>query len=167
LPSESAVWITTTTTRRAIPSERHFRSRSWQPRSQAVGRPPRDAEDDTRHDSDARTAGVTGSPLLHQLARAAQFAIDAGWFISFSGIVTFRKWTDDDLLRAVPLDRLLVESDSPYLAPVPFRGKRNEPAWVPRTIGKLAAARNDAVEEVARNTARNAQRLFGLALEAA
>jgi TatD DNase family protein len=87
--------------------------------------------------------------------------------LSFSGIVTFRKWTDDALLRSVPADRLLVESDSPYLAPVPFRGKRNEPAWVPNTIGKLAAARDDDAEEVARLTAGNAQRLFGLALEAA
>ena len=129
----------------------------------------RDAEDDTRAMiGDARAAGVTG--VLHCYTGSlalAEFAIDAGWFISFSGIVTFRKWADDDLLRAIPLDRLLVESDSPYLAPVPFRGKRNEPAWVPNTIGKLAAARDYDAEKLARVTSRNAERLFGLALEPA
>ena len=129
----------------------------------------RDAEDDTREMiREARTSGATGVLHCYTGSRAlAEFAIDAGWFISFSGIVTFKKWTDNELLRAVPLGRLLVESDSPYLAPVPFRGKRNEPAWVPRTIGKLAAARDDDAETLARATTKNAERLFGLALEAA
>jgi len=81
--------------------------------------------------------------------------------------VTFKKWTDDDLIRMVPLDRLLVESDSPYLAPVPYRGKRNEPAWVPRTLDKLATARGDDQQELGSATAANAQRLFGLAFQAA
>ncbi len=82
----------------------------------------------------------TGS---HALAHAA---LDAGWYISFSGIVTFKKWLDHDLLVLVPDDRLLVESDAPYLAPVPDRGKRNEPAWVARTVRCLAAVRaTDAV----------------------
>jgi len=129
----------------------------------------RDAEDDTRSMiRQARTVGATGVLHCYTGSRAlAEFAIDAGWYISFSGIITFRKWTDDDLLRAVPSNRLLVESDSPYLAPVPFRGKRNEPAWVAHTIGKLAAARGDDPEMLGQITARNAQRLFGLALGAA
>jgi TatD DNase family protein len=94
-------------------------------------------------------------------------ALDAGWFVSFSGIVTFNKWLDDDLLRLVPRDRLLVESDSPYLAPVPFRGKRNEPAWVTHTLSKVARARGDDPLELGRITAANAGRLFSLALSAA
>lgn len=129
----------------------------------------RDAEDDTRAMiREARTAGATG--VLHCYTGTlglAEFAIDAGWYISFSGIITFKKWTDDDLLRAVPSNRLLVESDSPYLAPVPFRGKRNEPAWVAHTIQKLATARADDASQLGRVTAGNAQRLFGLALGAA
>ncbi len=129
----------------------------------------RDAEDDTRAMiREARTAGATG--VLHcytGTVALAEFAIDAGWYISFSGIITFKKWTDDDLLRVVPSNRLLVESDSPYLAPVPFRGKRNEPAWVAHTIDKLAAARADDSGHLGRITAANAERLFGLALAAA
>jgi TatD DNase family protein len=128
----------------------------------------REAEDDTRSIiREARTAGVggvlhcfTGSPSL------AEFALDAGWYVSFAGIVTFRKWLDDDLLRLIPRDRLLVESDSPYLAPVPFRGKRNEPAWVGYTVARVAAARGEDPDELGRVTAENAMRLFGLASSA-
>jgi len=129
----------------------------------------RDAEDDTRAIiSEARTAGVIG--VLHCYTGShslAELAIDAGWYVSFSGIVTFKKWTDDDLLRLVPRDRLLVESDSPYLAPVPYRGKRNEPAWVPHTLSRIATVRGDDPLAAGETTARNAQRLFGLALHAA
>jgi TatD DNase family protein len=97
----------------------------------------------------------------------AEVALDAGWYVSFSGIVTFKKWTDDDLLRLVPRHQLLVESDSPYLAPVPFRGKRNEPAWVAHTLSRVAVARGEDPRELGRVTAENAGRLFGLAFEAA
>ncbi|PYO49805.1 MAG: hypothetical protein DMD72_04005, partial [Gemmatimonadetes bacterium] len=90
----------------------------------------------------------------------------AGWYISFSGIITFKKWTDDDLLRLVPDDRLLVESDSPYLAPVPFRGKRNEPMWVSHTVNKLASVRETDADGLGRLTASNTGRLFGLAFDA-
>lgn len=124
----------------------------------------RDAEDDTR--SMVRSAGrdgivgvlhcYTGS---HDLARAA---LDVGWYVSFSGIITFKKWTDDELLRLVPNDRLLAESDAPYLAPVPNRGKRNEPAWVTHTVRRLALARGLTSEAVGALVTRNAQRLFAL-----
>lgn len=129
----------------------------------------RDAEDDTRAlIAEARESKVIGVLHCYTGSHAlAEFAIDAGWYVSFSGIVTFRKWTDDDLLRLVPRDRLLVESDSPYLAPVPFRGKRNEPAWVWHTLSRVAAARGEEASSLGRATASNTQRLFGLALDAA
>jgi TatD DNase family protein len=134
-----------------------------------LGRPvvvhTREAEDDTRAMVvDAGAAGVVG--VLHCFtgsAALAEAAIDAGWYVSFSGIVTFRKWTDDALLRVVPADRLLVESDAPYLAPVPHRGRRNEPAWVSFTVAKLAEVRGVEASELGASTAANARRLFGLA----
>jgi TatD DNase family protein len=140
--------------------------------AEEVGKPvvvhTRDAEDDTRSIiRDARDRGVIG--VLHCYTGThslAEFALDAGWYVSFAGIVTFNKWTDDDLVRLVPRDRVLVESDSPYLAPVPFRGKRNEPAWVAHTLAKVAATRGDDPLELGRATSENARRLFGLATEA-
>lgn len=125
----------------------------------------RDAEEDTRSlVREAEAAGVVGVLHCYTGSHAlAESALDAGWYVSFSGIVTFKKWTDGDLLRLIPSDRLLVESDSPYLAPVPFRGKRNEPAWVPHTISSVAAARGDNPVELGPIAAANARRLFGLA----
>jgi TatD DNase family protein len=129
----------------------------------------RDAEEDTRAIiREARTANVIG--VLHCYtgsAGLAEFALDAGWYVSFSGIITFKKWADDALVRLVPSDRLLVESDSPYLAPVPFRGRRNEPAWVAHTVVRLADARDEDATTLGETTAANAQRLFGLAFDAA
>ena len=129
----------------------------------------REAEDDTRAIiREARTAAVTG--VLHCYtgsAALAEFAVDAGWYVSFSGIITFKKWAADDLLRLVPSHRLLVESDSPYLAPMPFRGKRNEPAWVVNTVARLANARDANASELGAITAANAQQLFGLAFDGA
>ena len=88
-----------------------------------------------RHDARGRRAPACAacSTATPGARRLAEHALAVGWYVSFSGIVTFKKWTDDELLRLVPDDRLLVESDAPYLAPVPHRGKRNEPAWVPFT----------------------------------
>lgn len=129
----------------------------------------RDAENDTRRMvSEGSSAGVTG--VLHCFTGShslAEHALAAGWYISFSGIVTFRKWTDPGLLRLVPEERLLVESDAPYLAPVPYRGKRNEPAWVSHTLAALAAARGVDPSALGQSTAENARTLFGLALGAA
>jgi TatD DNase family protein len=104
--------------------------------------------------------------VLHCFTGSAELArtgLDAGWMISFSGIITFRKWTDEALLRLVPDDRLLVESDAPYLAPVPNRGKRNEPAWVAHTVRHLAEVRGTDAGELGARCAANAERLFGLA----
>ena len=134
-----------------------------------LGRPvvvhTREAEADTRAMVDeAGRSGVIG--VLHCFTGSvdlAQAALAVGWYVSFSGIVTFKRWTDDPVIRAVPGDRLLIESDSPYLAPVPHRGRRNEPAWVPLTAARVAAARGVEISEVAAGTTRNARRLFGLA----
>jgi TatD DNase family protein len=126
----------------------------------------RDAEDDTlAMVSEAGAAGVRG--VLHCYTgshRLAEAAIGVGWYVSFSGIVTFKKWEDDALIRLVPHDRILVESDSPYLAPVPRRGKRNEPAWVNFTVARVAAARGVDATELGAQAAANTVRLFGLPL---
>ena len=124
----------------------------------------RDAEDDTRAVLDAAgRAGIRG--VLHCFTGSlalAEVGLAAGWFVSFSGIVTFRSWTDRALLQAIPDARLLVESDAPYLAPVPYRGKRNESAFVPRTIAHLAAARGSTDVAIAACTLSNTVRLFAL-----
>jgi TatD DNase family protein len=124
----------------------------------------REAEDDTAvMVAEAGAAGVRG--VLHCYTgshRLAEAALSAGWHVSFSGIVTFKKWDDDALIRLVPDDRLLVESDSPYLAPVPNRGKRNEPAWVSFTVARVAAARGVDAAALGVLTADNAVRFFDL-----
>lgn len=92
----------------------------------------------------------------------ARRAVDAGFYVSFAGIVSFPKAESlRDAARVVPDDRLLIETDSPYLAPVPFRGKRNEPAYVARVLDALAAARGAAPEQLAEQTSRNFASLFG------
>ncbi len=124
----------------------------------------RDAEDDTLailRDEMAKGAftGVlhcfTGTKML------AEAALDLGFYISASGIMTFKK---SEALRAVfkevPLDRLLVETDAPYLAPVPHRGKPNEPAFVAHTAAALAELKGVAVEKLARTTTDNFFHLF-------
>jgi TatD DNase family protein len=83
-----------------------------------------------------------------------------GWFFSFSGMVTFKSWTQHDTVRAVAADRLLIETDSPYLAPVPLRGRRNEPAFVIEVARAVATIRGTTYDEIAALTAGNASRLF-------
>lgn len=86
--------------------------------------------------------------------------LDLGWYFSFSGMVTFKSWTQADVVRLVSAERLLIETDSPYLAPVPHRGKRNEPAFVAAVAAKVAALRDVSVDEIAKVTTANAMRLF-------
>lgn len=124
----------------------------------------REAVDDTgAMVREAGTAGVRG--VLHCFtgpASLAEIALAAGWYISFSGIVTFKKWEGDDLVRLAPEERLLVESDAPYLAPVPNRSKRNEPAWVSLTLERVAAVRGVSASDLGASVTRNAMRLFDL-----
>lgn len=96
----------------------------------------------------------------------AKAALDLGFYISFSGIVTFKNSTQvKEVAAAVPLERILIETDSPYLAPVPYRGKLNEPSYVPQVAKEIARLRGLDVEEVAAATSANFSRLFGVALD--
>jgi TatD DNase family protein len=91
----------------------------------------------------------------------ARAALDLGFYISFSGIVTFKSATElQEVAAKVPLDRLLIETDSPYLAPVPYRGRPNEPAYVPYIAAKIASLRGMEKEEIARASTRNFFNLF-------
>ena len=93
----------------------------------------------------------------------ARAALDLGFFISFSGILTFKKAEDlREVARMVPLDRCLIETDSPYLAPMPHRGKTNSPAWVPHVAAELARVKGLSLEQVAQATSQNFESLFGL-----
>jgi len=89
-------------------------------------------------------------------------ALAVGWMVSFTGIITFKTYRDEALVRRVPRDRLMVETDGPYLAPVPHRGRRNEPAWVARVAERVAALREEPLQEVHDYTTRNARDFFGL-----
>ena len=96
-----------------------------------------------------------------ETAEVARGALDLGYYISFSGILTFKSAQDiRDVARFVPLDRMLIETDSPYLAPVPYRGKTNNPSYVPWVAQQVASVRGMAVEDVARITSQNFDALF-------
>lgn len=108
--------------------------------------------------------GLTACGVFHcftESAEVARAALDLGFYISFSGILTFKTATDlRDVARFVPLERCLIETDSPYLAPVPCRGKTNSPAYVPYVAQQLAAVKGLPVDLVARATSENFDRLF-------
>jgi TatD DNase family protein len=115
----------------------------------------------------ASKGGLTG--VIHcfsSTAVLAEGALALGFHISLSGIVTFRKAEGlRAIARDIPADRLLVETDSPYLAPVPHRGKRNEPAFVVHTAAQVAALRGEAPAAFARQTTENFHRLFARAVK--
>jgi TatD DNase family protein len=124
----------------------------------------RDADEDTARilREEGAGQGVTGVLHCFSSGRAlAEAALEMGFFISLSGILTFGKSEEiRDIVRDVPLDRLLVETDAPYLAPAPKRGKRNEPAFVVHTAAKLAEVKGLTPEELAELTSANFRRLF-------
>lgn len=109
--------------------------------------------------------GATG--VMHCFSGSlamARSCLEMGFHISFSGMLTFAKAHDiRRVARAVPMDRLLIETDAPYLAPVPFRGRRNEPALVVETARALAEVKQVGLDEVAKSTTENYRRLFGVA----
>jgi len=97
----------------------------------------------------------------------ARAALDLGFYISFSGILTFKNAHDlREVASFVPLDRCLIETDSPYLAPAPFRGKTNTPALLPWVAKQVAELKGIAVEDIARITTLNFERLFGVSITA-
>jgi TatD DNase family protein len=111
-------------------------------------------------------ASKGGRGVIHCFTGTTEDAkkyLDLGFYISASGIITFKK--SDELRLSfvnVPLDRLLIETDAPYLAPVPFRGKSNEPAFVKFVAEKLAEIKNTSFDEIAKSTTENFQRLYGI-----
>ena len=124
---------------------------------------PREAEDDTFQVLEEERAGDV--PVVFHCftgdRRMAQRALDAGFYISLAGIVTFPRAEElREVARIVPLDRLLIETDSPFLAPVPLRGKRNEPANVGRVADVIADARGIARDEIVTATAHNFVKVF-------
>ncbi len=134
-----------------------------------VGKPivvhTRDAREDTLDILREEQAREVGG-IIHCFSEDAAFAaaaLDLGFVASFSGIVTFKNAAGvRDAAAKQPLDALLVETDAPYLAPVPFRGKRNEPAYVAHTADVIAELRGMSPEEVREATTANARRLFRL-----
>jgi len=125
----------------------------------------RDADDDIAMILREETGrGGTFAFLLHCFSSTralAEAALELGGFISFSGILTFPRSSElREIARDIPLDRLLVETDAPYLAPVPFRGKRNEPGYVAHTAKVLAELRGMTPEALASLTTANFRRLF-------
>jgi len=135
----------------------------------------RDAHDDLAAIlSEHRDAGTPLSGNIHcfigTMAEAERY-VALGFYISFTGIVTYPPRKADvaagretlaQVTAALPLDRILIETDAPYLAPVPRRGERNEPAYVRHVAQHIAAARGITPEEVAAATTANARRLFGI-----
>ena len=123
----------------------------------------RAAAEDTLRVMREERAGEAGG-VMHCFTETwdvAQAAIDMGFHISFSGIVTFKNALAlKDVARRVPLERMLVETDSPYLAPVPHRGKSNQPAWVRHVAEEIAALRGISFDDVASHTTRNFFALF-------
>ena len=139
--------------------------------ARAVGKPAvvhaREADDDV-------VAVLRNHPratvILHSFSSGLgllRAAVALGHYVSFSGMVTFKSWQLDDAIRETPPDRLLLETDAPYLAPVPHRGKRNEPGYVAHVAERVAQVLGRDVDDVIASTGANALRVFGLRREPA
>jgi TatD DNase family protein len=127
----------------------------------------RDADEETVELLEEGAAAGNLRGVIHcfsSTAFLAERALALGFYISLSGIVTFRKAEElRDIARSIPEDRLLVETDSPYLAPAPFRGKRNEPAYVEHTAAFTAELRGVPADHLAAASTANFYRLFSKA----
>ena len=124
----------------------------------------RDAEADTINIMNEIPVPALG--VAHSFTSSLKMArtlLDMGWFLGINGIVTFKNAEDlRDVVRWIPLDRLLLETDSPFLAPVPYRGKPNRPAHIPVIASFIAELRKIPIEHVAEKTSENAHRLFSI-----
>jgi TatD DNase family protein len=124
----------------------------------------RDADDDVAAILRQEMGKGAFKAVLHCFTSSralAETGLELGLYVSFSGVLTFKNSQDlRDIARDIPLDRLLVETDAPFLAPVPYRGKRNEPSFVPETARALAQAKGVDEETIADATRANALRLF-------
>jgi TatD DNase family protein len=101
--------------------------------------------------------------ILHSFSSGPgllQAGLELGSYIAFSGMITFKNWQRNDAIEAVPLDRILIETDAPYLSPIPYRGKRNEPAFVRRVAEQIAVVRGLDAEEIIARTGANAANVF-------
>jgi len=127
----------------------------------------RDAREDTLQIMREENAGAAGG-VMHCFSEdwgMAQRALELGFYISFSGIVTFKSARElQEVAVKVPLERMLVETDCPYLAPVPHRGKPNQPAWTRHTAEYIAELRGESYEAIAEATTNNFNRLFRLSV---
>lgn len=123
----------------------------------------REARDDTMDILEQENAEQAGG-IIHCFTEnwdTAQRALDIGFYISLSGIVTFKNAKElQEVAKKLPLDRILIETDAPYLAPMPHRGKTNKPAFVKHVAEFLAELRGDTVENIARSTSANFNQLF-------
>ena len=121
-------------------------------------------EGETEGHASGHTGGKSAGGVFHcftETAEVARAALDLGFYISFSGILTFKTAQDlRDVAAFVPMDRVLIETDSPYLAPMPHRGKTNNPSYVPWVAKKIAEIKGLEVEEVGRVTSSNFDNLF-------
>jgi TatD DNase family protein len=128
----------------------------------------REAEEDTIEILQAEWNAPALRGIMHCFSgslRLAEATMKLGFLISFAGVVTFKKADDlRDVARQVPLDRLLIETDCPYLTPMPFRGRRNEPAHVLEVARCLATLHERTIEDIGQVTTENFKRLFGLAV---
>lgn len=150
------------------PRERQRESFAWHlAQAAATGKPcivhAREADEDVARLIADAPAGVRG--VLHSFSSGRELlaaGLAKGFAVSFSGMITFRRWDQAWAVEQVPDDRLLIETDAPFLAPVPHRGKRNEPAFLPATAARLAELRGTTAERIAELVSANAERLFSL-----
>ena len=123
------------------------------------------------HERDAHEDGMsvvrdfpTVTGVFHCYSGSAEMArqlVDKGWYIGFTGVLTFKNARKAvETARTIPLDRIVIETDCPYMAPEPFRGKRNDPSLVYRVAEKLAEIRGISVEEAQKATTQNGKRLY-------
>ena len=126
----------------------------------------RNAEKDTFDIIDSEKKNTNLKVLIHCFTGSKSFAkrlVDINCYISLSGIITFKNSTElANTVSSIPLENLLVETDSPYLAPMPYRGKSNEPSYIIHTIDKLSKIKNISIEDITNHTTNNFRKLFNV-----